>query len=168
MTTLYAQPYDIAVTGFSFTTADQFTERAARAVNDWGSAVEEFEIQFIDGEDIDCALAGAWNLYQSNFADFLQAVEDWDDREKIAFIVTVGECGYRFDAKTDHPSQFDVGIYTVDSLRALAEQFVDEGLFGEIPQHLGHYIDYDAIARDLAMDYTMIDIACSRYAYRCG
>ena len=94
MTTLYAQPYDISAIGFYFTSPDEYADNAKSAINDFGQPVEEFEIQFIDGEDIDCALAEAWKLYQSNFADYLQAVEDWDDREKIAFIIAVGECGY--------------------------------------------------------------------------
>ncbi len=168
MTTLYAQPYDISATGFYFRSADEFTSKATRAVNGFGDPVEEFEVQFIDGDDLDCVLAGAWALYQSNYADYLQAVEDWAESEKIAFIIAVGECGYRFDPKTDGPGDFDVDLYAVDSLRDLAEQFADEGLFGEIPAPLVHYIDYDAIARDLAFDYSMTDIAGTRYAYRCA
>jgi len=168
MTTLYAQPYDISAAGFYFTSADDYAAKAARAVNDYGDPVEEFEIQFIDGEDLDCALAGAWGLSQSNVADFLQAAGNWDDREKIAFIVAVGECGYRFDSKTDDPGQLDVDLYEVDSLRQLAEQFADDGLFGEFPKHLSCYIDFEAIARDLACDYAMTEIAGTRYAYRCA
>ena len=120
MTTLFAQPYDISAPGFYFTSADEFTASTKRAVNDYGQPVEEFEIQFIDGEDIDCALAGAWKLYQSNFAEYLRAVEDWDEREKIAFIIAIGECGHRFEAKTDDPSEIEFDLYEVDSLRDLA------------------------------------------------
>ena len=50
----------------------------------------------------------------------------------------------------------------------LAEQFVDEGLFGEIPGHLAPYIDMDAIARDLAVDYSEAEIAGERLIYRAG
>jgi len=63
---------------------------------------------------------------------------------------------------------FDVDIYDVNSMRALAEQFVEEGLFGDIPERLQFYIDYDAIARDLAVDYSEAVIASSRVIYRCG
>ncbi|WP_307374309.1 antirestriction protein ArdA [Peteryoungia aggregata] len=65
------------------------------------------------------------------------------------------------------PDDFDVDIYEEDSMKALAERFVDDGLFGEIPDHLAHYIDYDAIARDLSMDYTETEIAGERLIYRC-
>lgn len=53
-------------------------------------------------------------------------------------------------------------------MRELAEQFVDEGLFGDIPERLAGYIDYDAIARDLAMDYAETTIAGEWLIYRCG
>ncbi len=53
-------------------------------------------------------------------------------------------------------------------MRELAEQFIDEGLFGEIPERLQYYLDYDAIARDLAVDYSEANIAGSRVIYRCG
>ncbi|MEZ4784829.1 MAG: antirestriction protein ArdA [Candidatus Kapaibacterium sp.] len=43
-------------------------------------------------------------------------------------------------------------IYHVDSMRELAQMFVDEGLFGDIPENLQYYIDYDAIASDLNVE----------------
>ncbi|HLP68685.1 MAG TPA: antirestriction protein ArdA [Rhizobium sp.] len=52
-------------------------------------------------------------------------------------------------------------------MKELTEEFVDEGLFGEIPGHLAHYIDYDAITRDLAMDHTETEIGGERLICRC-
>ena len=59
---------------------------------------------------------------------------------------------------------FDVEIHDyssstsfTDVYELLAEDMVDEGLFGEIPQNLINYIDYSAIGRDLAYDYTEIE-----------
>ena len=125
--------------------------------------------RFIDGEAIDCALAEALGLHQSNLAAFLDAVEDWDEDRKHAVIIAAGECGYSFDIATDDPDGFDLDIYHgARTLRELAEQFVEEGLFGDIPERLQFYIDYDAIARDLAMDYAEASIAGERLVYRCG
>ena len=59
-------------------------------------------------------------------------------------------------------------IYEIDSLRQLAEQFVNDDLFGCIPEHLESYIDYDVIARDLSFDYVETKIAGKRLIYRCG
>lgn len=53
-------------------------------------------------------------------------------------------------------------------MKELTEQFVDEGLFGDIPERLQYYLDYDAIARDLSMDYAETEIAGQRLIYRCA
>ena len=82
--------------------------------------------------------------------------------------IAVGECGYPFNPDKDSPDDFDVDLYQMDSLRELAEYLVEEGLYGEIPETLQYYIDYDAIARDLGMDYVETTIAGKRFVYRCG
>ena len=164
---LHAQPYDISAQGFYFRDAEEFSTKAKALRNDYGDAVEEFEIQFIDGEQIDCDLAEAIGLHQGCITRFLSCAEKWNEDEKIAVILAVGECGYDF-TDTSTPDDFAVDIYRVDSMRDLAEQFVDEGLFGNIPEHLVNYIDHDAIARDLSVDYSEAEVAGERLIYRCG
>lgn len=167
MTTLFAQPYDISASGFYFETAAEYEEKADRLLNSYGNPVEEFEIQFIDGESLDCELFRALGVHQGNFPAYLEAVEEWSEDEKIRVIIAVGEIGYKFDLGKDTPDQFDVDLYELDSLKDLAEQFVEEGLYGEIPKALQYYIDYEAIARDLGMDYSEIRIDGTNYIYRC-
>lgn len=168
MTQLYAQPYDITAQGFYFETAEEYQEKAAKARNASGFPVEEYEIDFIDGESIDAALFEALGVHQGNFPQFLDACDTWDDHQKRKTIIAVGECGHSFDLKAGDPEDFDVDIYEVDSLRELAEQFVDDGLFGDIPERLQNYLDYDAIARDLGFDYSETTIAGQRLIYRCA
>jgi len=168
MTQLHAHPYDISAGGFCFETAKEYETKVAKAVNDYGDPVEEFEIQFIDGNDIDCDLAQAWSLNQGNFTMFFEAVDDWDDNQKQRFIIAVGECGYSHEQLADDPDSIEIELYQTDSLKELAEQFVDEGLFGEIPKPLQHYIDYEAIARDLAVEYSPVSIAGETLIYRCA
>ena len=40
-------------------------------------------------------------------------------------------------------------------------------LYGDIPESLQYYIYYDAIARDLSMEYAETKIADQTYIYRC-
>jgi len=47
----------------------------------------------------------------------------------------------------------DHSIFT-DSYELLAEQFIADGVYGDIPRSLGFYIDYEKIALDLRMSYT--------------
>ena len=166
--TLYAQPYDRDARGFYFEDLESYKTNAAIVKNSYGQKVEEFEIQFIEGSGLYCDFAKAYAVNQANLAQFYNAIEEWGDDEKLSFIIAVGECGYRFDPDTVRPDDFDVDIYNVESLKELAEQFIDEGLFGEIPGSLQFYIDYDAIARDLSADYTETTVAGNPLVYRCG
>lgn len=168
MTTLYAQPYDISANGFYFETLEDYAAKAAKARNDYGDPVEEFEIQFIDGDGLDSELFEALSVHQGNIGKFLAIVEDWTEDDKHKVIVSVREAGYGFDLSKDDPDQFEVEFYPFDTLRELAEHFVDEGLFGEIPKAIANYLDYDAIARDLGMDYGQTTLDGTRYIYRCS
>src|ERR1019366_6681661 len=111
MTELFAQPYDISATGFYFQTPEQYQEKSTKNMNDCGFPVEEYEIQFIDGEVIDAQRFEALGVNQCNFPQFLEACYTWDDHQKKKVIVAVGQCGYSFDLKSGDPDDFDVDIY---------------------------------------------------------
>ena len=168
MTTLFAQPYDISARGFYFDKASEYSAKAAKLKNDYGQPVEEFEIQFIDGDGLDAKLFEALGVKQANHEAFFEAVTDWSDDDKIKVIIAVGEAGYIFSLGDDVPDQFEVDLYQADSLADLAAQFVEEGLYGEIPEPLRNYINYDAIARDLSVEYGVIQLDGTQYIYRCG
>lgn len=163
--TLHAQPYDTSARGFYFKNAGEFKAKIKSIKNAFGEPVEGFEIQFIDGESLDCALAQSIGLNQANFVDFLECVDAWEDWQKINVIIATSELGYAFDPHDD-PDHYGIDVYWMRSMRELAEEFVAEGLMGDIPEHLQFYIDYDAIARDLAVDYSEIVIAGEYLIYR--
>lgn len=167
MTTLFAQPYDISANGFYFETEAEYEEKASNLLNSYGQPVEEFELQFIDGESIDADLFKVLGVHQGNFPAYLESVERWSEDEKIRVIIAFGEAGYKFDLGKDAPDQFDIDLYELNSLKDLAEQFVEEGFYGEIPKALQYYIDHEAIARDLGLDYSEIRIDGTNYIYRC-
>ena len=165
MTTFYAQPYDICATGFYFDTIEDYLAKIGAIRNAYGQPVEEFELQFIEGDALDAEFAEAFGISQANIAQFLTLIDEWTDDHKIRHIIAVGDCGYSRDID---PVDIDLDLYEFDTLCDLAEHLVDEGLFGEIPSHLVNYIDYDLIARDLSMEYSTTEIAGTRYVYRCG
>lgn len=166
MTTLYAQPYDVSAVGFYFETGEEYEEKAAANFNDIGLPVEEYELQFIDGEEIDSELFTALRPDQTNFGDYLDACVAWSKEDKQKIIIAVGECGHIFDLCNDTPDDVDMSIYLLNSLKELAEMFIDEGLYGIIPDEIANYIDYEAIARDLRHDYHETKIAGTRLIYR--
>ncbi|MFC3051809.1 antirestriction protein ArdA [Kordiimonas pumila] len=166
--TFHATPFDISAAGFYFSSADEYRKKSANHLNEYYEIVEEFEIQPIDGETLDLELFKALSINQSNICTFIEKCEEWEDHEKYNIIIAAGECGYDFDIDTDSPYDFDIDIYDVDNLKDLAYQFVDEGLFGDIPMNIACYLDYDAIARDLGVDYTETVINGQSIVYRCS
>ncbi|ANK79349.1 MAG: antirestriction protein ArdA [Rhizobiales bacterium NRL2] len=166
MSTFYAQPYDINAKGFFFDSAESYRDGTAGRTNCYGMPVEEYEIQFIDGELIDAALANALEVNQATISAFFEAEADWSEDQKLRVIISEREIGNPFDLEHDDPDDLNIDLYEMDSLRELAEQFVEEGLFGDIPEYLANYIDLDAIARDLSMDYAETNIAGRRFIYR--
>jgi hypothetical protein len=168
MPLFYALPFDDTAPNFYFRSREEYESRTRMLTNKSGQPVTEFEIQFIDGSVLDAYFADAFELSQANLFRFLELVETWSEDQKRRFIVAVSECGYSFDPGTVDPDDFEVAIYPAETLRALAEQFVGEGRFGKVPKALRSYIDYDAIARDLADRYTPITIGGAKLVYHCG
>ena len=151
--------------GFFFRTVEEYKNEVVKLRNAYGDPVEEFEIQFIDGDRIDSALFRALCIHHGDIEAYLEKACQWDEWQKINVIIATGEVGYEFDLSKDDPDMFDIQIYEVDTLRDLAEIFIDEGYYGDIPDILQFYIDYDAIARDLAVDYIETNIAGKRLVY---
>lgn len=152
--TLHAQPYDMDATGFYFTDLADYEAKAAALRNRWGAPVEEFEIQFIDGPTDAMHLFNAATVYQGYLPAYFAALDDWDDDDMLRATIALAENITSETLETITPHLLDIEVYHVDSWRELAEQFVDDGLFGEIPEHLANYIDFDAMARDLQHDYS--------------
>lgn len=163
---LHAQPYDISASGFYFQGLEEYQQKTSKNRNEYGDLVEEYEIQFIDGDDLDCDLFRALSIHQGNIGAYFKACEEWDNDQKIKVIIAVGDCSYDFDIENDDPDDFDIDLYELESLEDLAEQFIEEGLFGEIPENIRFYLDVEAIARDLGMDYSEIRLNGTNYIYR--
>lgn len=153
--------------GFYFESAEEYGEKARTLRNAWGNPVEELEIEFIEGEAIDAQLFAVLRLQPAQIEAFFTAVETWDENTKTRVIIAVGEVGYPFNIDIDDPEGFDVDLYNLDTYADLAQHFLDEGLFGPIPENLQNYIDCEAIGRDLRVDYGSIEVAGTHYFYRC-
>ena len=97
MTQFYAQPYDISAAGFYFSDMEEYDAKYTTCKNDFGERPEEFEIQFIDGKNEDAELFKVLGIHQGNIHHFIDAVDEWEEHEKQAVIIAVGECGYDFD-----------------------------------------------------------------------
>lgn len=54
--------------------------------------------------------------------------------------------------------QSDIIVHSCDSESDLAYEYVEDGLFGEVPEHLVNYLDYEAIGRDIVLEGNFAEI----------
>jgi hypothetical protein len=150
MTKLFANPYDMAATGFYFESFDEYERLSAALVNSYGQPVEEFMIDYIDGPDAE--LFKACGIDQSNLELWFDEVEDLSDSEKAALFYLCSIHGQSVDEALEMRGGGvrnidDVSLYH-GTLEKAAEDLFDELYAHEIPEHLRSYIDYESFARD--------------------
>ncbi len=102
--------------------------------------------------DWECPIEGIVSEYSNvselnGVATQLSELADYD-LERVKYLVEQ-ECLKFSEAMGSYE---DVVIYGGQSLRDVAYTLVEDGLFGEIPETIANYIDYEAIARDLQLD----------------
>jgi hypothetical protein len=162
MTTLHATPYNINATGFYFDNAIDYESKAATHVDRYGNLVEEFEIQFIDGDD--AQLFEACGIIQANLNVWFDDIEFLQDHEKVNLYYLVGVAGYSLDQaleKLDEPN-----IYQGELKEAATELF-DECYLHAIPANIQFYIDYDKFARDCQYSGDMAEFEYAGVTYTC-
>ena len=159
---LYAKPYNIEATGFYFTSAEEFAQKAEGLTDRYGCPVEEFEIQFIDGDD-DAALFESVGVDQSNLATWFELL-DLENHEKVALYFLCGVNGRGLSEALGIVQ--NVNLYEGRLIDAATELF-DECYAHEIPQNLRHYIDYDRFARDCDIGGDLTEFEFSGTTYTC-
>lgn len=147
MNTYHATPYDLSATGFYFEDYEDFRTKAAKHRNSYGEPVEEYEIQFIDGENYE--LFDAIGINQANLELWFDKFEDLDGNDLIAAIYLARDIGYKADELLDHAQ--DIYIFEGTAEEYAQEYLDDTGLLNEIPENLRFYFDVKAFARDLVL-----------------
>jgi antirestriction protein len=145
--TLYANPYDTSVNGFYFKDFEDYEKKEKK------SRAEEFEIEFIDGDDTEQMLFEAMGVNQGNIEEYFDAVDDLDDEDVLKISILTEDIGYDFGDAMDKKD--DLIVYGEhDSDEDFAMEYI-EGI-GSIGDALGKnadsYFDYDSFGRDLRID----------------
>lgn len=162
MTTLHATPYNLDATGFYFECIEDYQNKVINHLDCYGNLVEEFEIQFIDGDD--AALFEACGIDQSNLNTWFDGIEFLQDYEKISLYYLVGCAGYTLSQGLD---KLDEPCITESSLKdAAAEQF-DECYLHTIPENVRYYIDYASFARDCELSGDLVEFEYLNRTYTC-
>lgn len=155
--TYHAQPYDISKNGF------YFTDMASYEAKVEASGAEEFELQYIDGND--AQLFKACDINQSNLEEWFDDVETLDNHEKVAlfYLMDNNTCS---DLSDTLSKLEDVSISEC-YLREAAEELFDECYLQDVPESVRGYIDYDKFARDCEMGGDMSEFEFNGTTYTC-
>ena len=145
----HATPYDITARGFYFKDADDFERKYKKHL-----PVEEYSIEFIDGEPEDYALFDTLGITQATLEKFLDEVVLLDDHDKAAL--------YYIKAYVDPRMPLEDALLLVeDEVRVregdakdYAYEYVEAiGGVSELRPILERYFDYEAFGRDLATEF---------------
>lgn len=161
-TTLHATPYNIDAIGFYFTNADDYQAKSSKNLDCYGNFVEEYEIQFIDGDD--AALFEVCGINQVNLNVWFDDVELLDDHQKISLYYLVGVAGYYLEQALDKIDE--TSIYQGD-LKDTAIELFDECYLHSIPDHIRAYIDYDKFSRDCELGGDKTEFKYNNSIYTC-
>ncbi len=159
--TYHATPYDISAAGFYFTNYEDYLEKSASHRNGHGDPVEEYEIQFIDGDNF--RLFDAVGVNQANLKDWFEHFEDLDEHDAIKVIYLAEDVGYSLDGMLDRLD--DVMLFEGTAIEYAESYLDDTGLLDQIPENLRYYFDTDAFARDMLLggDIAEIEIGGKTY-----
>ena len=164
MTVLHAQPYNLEAAGFYFDDATDYEVKAEGRTDRYGCPVEEYEIQFIDGEDADAQLFNVCGINQVTLNLWFDEIEPLDDWQKPALFFLVSQRGY--DVRDALQKLDEVTLYEGELLEAATELF-DECYAHEIPEKLRFYVDYERFANDCRLGGDMDEFQFDGETYTC-
>lgn len=161
-TILFAHPYSLDAKGFYLDSYEDYTRQAARCRDRLGHHVEEFEIQFIDGDDGE--LFRALEVGQSQLEAWFDDVEPLTQDQKAALFYVAEFSGYPLADALNNLN--DICLYQGTLLEAATDLF-EECYANDIPENVRSYIDYDAFARDLRLGGDMTEFSFKGEVWTC-
>ncbi|MQR02339.1 antirestriction protein ArdA [Glaciimonas soli] len=159
--TYYAQPYNITVDGFFFEDYEEYETKAAALRDSFGYPVEEFEIQYISGNDGE--LFDACSISQGSLHLWFEQIIDLDIEQQAALFYLCNN-GHSL---TEALQKIDDVCLSTCSLSDAASEFFDECYLQDLPSAISMYIDYDAFARDQELNGYMSEFCYVGKTYTC-
>lgn len=140
---LYAHPYDITHSnkGFYFSSPEDYEEKYDANFDKYH--IEEYEIQFIDGDPLDARLFDAMEVGQGEIEDFFELVDE-DEDTKLALYILMEDFGYPFSEAKQKSDE--IIIMEGTALDYVYDLIDDIGISDKM---VNMYFDYDSFGRDL-------------------
>lgn len=143
---LYANPYDTSITGFYFSSFDEFQKKYNAQYKK--TRTEEYEIDFINGSDLEQAAFQSMEVSQANIEEFFDVSErlaDMEDYEIAAVLFLMEDRSMEPEEAIDKAEDVSMQEGTLEDA---AYEFFEQ--MGEIDsKNAEMYFDYDGFGRDL-------------------
>lgn len=161
MNTYHATPYDISATGFYFENHEEYLAKAEHHTNDYGDKVEEFEIQFIEGDNYE--LFKALEVSQGNLKLWFDEYEDLegDDLVRAIYIAEYSGC----ETNEILSKLEDMRLFEGTATEFAEEYLEDTGTLDEIPETLRYYFDVERFANDMIMNGDIYEVTIMNTNY---
>lgn len=159
-TLLHATPYNLDAAGFYFTNADDYEAKSSTNFDNYGILVEEWEIQYIDGDDVE--LFASCGINQTNLDKWYE-IEQLEDHEKTSLFYLLTN-GYEL---TQALEKIDEPCITQSDLKDAAAELFDEIYLNSIPEVIRYYIDYEKFARDCEIGGDLTEFKYAGTTYTC-
>ena len=161
MNNYHATPYDQSASGFYFDDFEDYQTKAENHTNEYGQVVEEFEIQFIDGDNHQ--LFSALGINQANLEIWFNDFENLDGDDLIRAIYMAEYLAIDISEILDRLDE--VGLFHGRADQYAAEYIEDSGLLDDMPENLRYYFDVEAFARDMLLsgDINEVEIMGTTY-----
>jgi len=161
----HATPYDIHATGFYFTDYEDYKRQAASHLNKYDEPVEEYEIQYIDGDK-----PRLFSLLSVSQATLWQWFDEYEslDRETTIKAMYLAENGETIETILN---AIDEIIMYEGTAASYAEEYIDgSGMLDPLPASLKYYFDYEGFSRDLLLngDIDEVTIEGTTYVFERG
>ena len=83
---------------------------------------------------------------------FFETYENLEEYEKEAFAAMIEGLGFLPEEAFERIESGDYQYYSCMTIEQVAEEMVYDGCFGEIPEAIAYYIDYEKLATALSID----------------
>jgi len=154
MSKLYANPYNFSAKGFYFDSHASYVEQSENLQDEYGNLVEEFEIDFIDG-DLPC-LFKACEINQCTLELWFDRIETLNESEQAELYYRCEFLSQSAEEALDNLNQD--GSLSQSTLIDYSHECIDEsGELEKLPEHLQRYFDYAAYANDLVLGGDVVE-----------
>lgn len=159
----YANPYNPDANGFYFETFEEFENQAENLIDSFGAPVEEFHLEFIDGEKYESELFEKAKINTANLEQFIEFMESVHPNEAAILSYLLSDLNMKFEEETIDMID-EVNLYEGTLLDAASEMF-DELYLHDVPEGLRNYIDYDSFANDEKCEGNMVEFTFAGKTY---